>query len=107
MGSKLEKGGLILVSGIWHVIVAIRLNKDKKLSIDCICDHANNIYSWEAKDIDLSLTLKEIAKLAYNQPNEKVSEAVRKRDIPYDVIVEVISGREDCRFDHWYEDEEV
>lgn len=99
---KLEKGGIILVDGIWYVIVGIYL-KGGEIDIDCLCDHANNIHSWRVNDIEYVASLKEIYDLSYSRGNDNFFNHVAARSIPFEVIASVLSGHEDHRFGHWHE----
>ena len=98
---KLTKGMLVEVEGIWYVVVEIRWNICKEVILCCICDNANNIYSWDIDKIDGYLTLEEIGNLGYGEPERGV---LCDREIPYKVITEVLAGRHDGRFDHWFSD---
>lgn len=98
----LEKGGLIFVTGGWFIIVNIRLIKGE-IIFDCICDNANNIYSHQAKEVDYAANLKEINQYSFTSgASDKFNEICQERKIPYEVIVEVLAGGHDDRFDHWY-----
>jgi len=98
---KLEKGMLVSLDGIWYVVVLVRYDSVRGETIlYCICDNANNTYSWSVNKIDSYLTLKEIGNLGYGEPERGV---LCDREIPYDVITEVLAGRHDNRFDHWFE----
>lgn len=78
---KLVKGALIAVDGWYYVLVYPYASKDGSLSLFCICDNANNIYSWKVEHID--------------------EFPPADREIPYDVIAEVLLGEHDDRFEHW------
>jgi len=62
---SLEKGMLISTDICWYVVVCIGFNSDnKKEYIRCVCDNANNIYSFELEEIHSYLTLKEVAEIS-------------------------------------------
>ena len=87
------KGDIIAWDGIWYVIVEIAYNRRTgDLDLYCICDHANNIHSINADDIEVHVPLSKI----YDYVPVK-----NKREIPHDVIKEVLAGDHDGRFDHW------
>lgn len=101
---KLEKGMLIAVQGIWHVVTEIMFDKEtKKTWLNCICDNANNRYSWETTEIDFFLSCKDIADFGYVGWPEEIPEELRERKIPHDVVTEVLLGRENDRFSDYYE----
>lgn len=79
---KLDKGSYFSIEGIYYVLVYPYI-KDGTISLCCICDNANNSYIWNPEDID-----KEI-------PN---------RPLPLGVIIEVLRGQHDDRFDHLIEE---
>ena len=97
---KLEKGMLVSEGGWWFVVVNIRYTpKVNTLILECICDNANNVYGWAANEVKDYLNLKEIANLSYNWPERyEWNHEMRSREIPYEVITEVILGRHDDRF---------
>lgn len=97
---KIEKGGIASVAGIWYVIVNV-YEKGGVPSFDCLCDHANNIHHFLADEAQYIASLREVHDLEYGNPTERFDELVRKRKIPYRVIVEVLSGFADDRFSHW------
>ena len=99
---KLEKGMLITPGSIeWYVVFEVVFYKNKTY-LHCICDHANNIYSFEPNDIIAYLSIDEITNFNYDGfPNRKFSNDQYKRDIPYDVIHEAILGTQKNRFSHW------
>jgi hypothetical protein len=100
---KLEKGMIVAVDGIWYVVVLVRFcSERKKTYLYCICDNANNIYDFSVQDVDSYMTLKEIGKLGYGEPDRDI---LRNREIPYQVITEVLSGIHDDRFNHWFDKE--
>jgi hypothetical protein len=98
---KIDKGMLISSDTCWYVVVEFGVAKDGKLAMNCICDHANNIYQWNLPEIHSYMTLKEVGALGWRKPEREIHEHVRGREIPYDVIVEVLSGKHDDRFEHW------
>ena len=95
MRKVITKGSCVMSCGIWYVVVNVLED-----SVDCICDHANNIHNWTSANIEHVATLKEIGNLGWETPEDLI-EPISRREIPYDVIVEVLSGRHDDRFDHW------
>lgn len=86
---KLEKGMLITVDHIWYVAISFNYDIETRVGIVwCVCDNANNIYTWDLGRVTHYMTLKDVAE-------EKRSPI--DREIPHDVIVEVLSGRHDGR----------
>lgn len=97
---KLEKGMLVSNGLWWFVVIEVYCRKDtNKTYIGCVCDNANNIYSFEPQEIEYYLPLKAIARWGYGKPNN-IPENLRDREIPFDVISEVLAGGEDDRFEH-------
>jgi len=90
---RLEKGSIIEVHGMWYVVVKDDFSRD----MYCICDHANNAFYWDKDDIISYLTLKEIGNLSWEKPERPY---LLNREIPYEIIVEVLSGRHDDRFNY-------
>lgn len=101
----LQKGMLLGVSGWWFVLVEA-VYYDGMLRLHCICDNANNIYSHAPDEVDTFLTLTEVGNVNWGWPDEldlyegKYTQ-YRRREIPYDVVAEVLTGRHDDRFTHW------
>lgn len=86
---RLEKGCYFAVDGCYYVLVYPYYSfKTKALKLFCICDNANNIYSWDLDDI-------------------RPPAVLRDRKVPFDVIVEVLRGQHDHRFDHWVRAEDL
>ena len=97
----LEKGMLISKDGWWYVVVKIRYDqKYKQIWVYCICDNANNVYSIEPNSIKNYLTLKEIGNLGFDEsPLNRLPKDLKERNIPYDVILEVLTGVHDHRIE--------
>lgn len=103
---KLEKGMIVSIDDLcWYVVVEVHYSANDKLTyLSCICDHANNIHRLSASDIDTYMTLEEIGNYAwsgYEIETREIPEYLRERDIPFQVITEVLAGRHDARFNHW------
>lgn len=99
---KIEKGMIISADTCWYVVVEQLFRKyNGKTYIHCICDNANNIYSFEPSEVHSYMTLKEVGNLGFSRPDREMPEHLKNREIPYDVIVEVLSGKHDNRFSHW------
>lgn len=89
----------------WWYIVVEQVGND----LHCICDNANNIYSFTIDDIVHYYTPYQAMKranwgnayLETEEENDILNELVDKRDIPVDVIAEVLAGCHNDRFDHW------
>lgn len=91
--NKIEKGSIIFVSGIWYVVLD---NTEKYIS--CICDHANNIHGWEIDHVTYIATPYEAMRAKnWDQGEEELLELNCEREIPSDVIAEVLSGCHDDR----------
>lgn len=94
---QFPKGSIVSPDFVWYVVV-----KQVGDRLYCICDNANNIYGWEVKDIRNYLTLEEVGRMDWEgHPREIEDDYLARRPIPYSVIVEVLSGRHDNRFNHW------
>ena len=113
LSGKVEfKKGMVIGHDWFYVVV--RLSKCKKW-VYCICDNANNIYSHEIKDIENQTDPHEWIifdpfKAEYgfgNSFNELFKDLderyshLQERGLPFEVMLEVILGFEDNRFDHW------
>ena len=97
---RIEKGMLVSTDYIWYVVVEI-INYNGKGMVRCICDNANNIYTWDFDQITHHLSLKEIGSHGwanFNETKERLSKDLRERPIPFEVIVEVLSGKHDDRW---------
>jgi hypothetical protein len=77
---RLIKGTHFPVDGIYYVLV-YAVADDTGVSLFCICDHANNIFSWSMDNVDKKIPV--------------------DHETPYEVICEVLRGEHDHRFDHW------
>jgi hypothetical protein len=108
---RIEKGTVL--GDDWYYVVVSTHIQDNKLYLYCLCDNANNIYSFSMDEILndnwLILSVRQamhIYSYGVSGLTEEDEERYHKmnRKIPADVIAEVLSGQEDDRFDHWYED---
>lgn len=88
-----EKGSLVYTIGWFFVVV-----KETRKGFNCICDNANNIYYWE---YDQSVVIP-LSFLKQRQDVKLLCENL-KREIPWDVIQEVLDGEHNGRFNHWHE----
>jgi hypothetical protein len=94
----ITKGSVLFVRGWWYVFVK-RIND----YYCCICDNANNIYSFPEDQIEFSATAHDAIK-AQNWgfcDDDSLMDHIRERTVPIDVIAEVLAGCHDNRFDHW------
>lgn len=99
---KLEKGMIVSADTCWYVVVEVVFDAmSKKTLLHCICDNANNTYTWTPESIHSYMSLEEIRNLGYVRPEREFPSYLKERTIPYDVITEVLLGREDNRFDHY------
>lgn len=102
----LEKGMLLGHDAWWYVLVKA-VFENGKTHLYCICDNANNIYSFTPDVVDTFLTPNEVGNANWSWPedfNDEEDDKVatyRARSIPYDVVAEVLIGRHDDRFNHW------
>lgn len=92
MSKALTKGSVLLVAGILYVLVEVRA-KGTEVYLYCICDHANNIFSWELREVDLIISAKDLSTTTFIE-----------RPCPWDVVCEVLLGEHDNRFRHWDEE---
>lgn len=96
--NKYEKGSCVFIDGWWFVVVY-----DDGHHIRCICDNANNSYTWNHNDVIFSLNTKESVLLGsggvYNGylPKQQIPD----RKIPVDVIAEVLVGLHDHRWENF------
>lgn len=103
---KLEKGMLISVDSWWYIVVDIAFDIENRcVEFYCICDNANNIYHWTSDEIHSHISLNELSDSKWMRMERKISPWLKDRDIPHDVIIEVLAGEHDDRFDHWIKDE--
>lgn len=109
---RIEKGSVI-GQDMFYVIVSTHLH-DGKFYLYCLCDNANNIYSFTIDEVlgDDWLVLSprkamQIYSFGVSGLTKKDEELWHKikREIPADVIAEILSGQEDDRFNHWYGDD--
>jgi hypothetical protein len=109
---RIEKGSVI--GNDWYYVVVSTHAYDGKMYLYCLCDNANNIYSFTmdevlGEDWLILSPLKAMHIYSYSSLDltKKDEELFHKinREIPATVIAEVLSGQEDKRFDHWYGDE--
>lgn len=78
----------------WCVLVHIIL-RDGKIYACCICDYANNIEVFEIEEATIIVPIENFdCFLKTNLP-----EYLKTRKIPYKVVVEVLSGEHDNRFE--------
>jgi len=107
---RIEKGS-VLGDDWFFVVVSTHLH-DGELYVYCLCDNANNIYSFTLTEIIRDNWLVLSPKKAMHIYSYGLSELTEEdenlflkidRKIPADVIAEVLSGQEDDRFNHWYE----
>lgn len=103
----LEKGMLVSPGDWWFVVVSV-VYTNGKVSLCCLCDNANNRYSFLPEEIKNYLSIKEISRLGRGWPEREIksrSQSLADRSVPYDVITEVLTGGEDDRFSDWEIDE--
>lgn len=94
---NISKGTIIFVASCWYVVVEVHEGK-----LFCICDNANNIYSWNLADCDCIASAKEAISAAnWGNGDDKLISALNERECPFEVIAEVLVGLHDDRFDHW------
>lgn len=95
---KIEKGMIVSVDDVWYVVVMAVYDKEHKTTyLYCICDHANNIHVWPVNNVHSYMSLKEIGNLDWEDVG-RVMYDLQDREIPYQVITEVLAGRHDDRF---------
>lgn len=92
----LEKGSIVSDDYWWYVVV-----EQSGAGFNCICDNANNVYYITTESIHSYMTLKEIGLVGWDRIPDRIPDGLRERGIPYEVIVEVLSGVHDDRFGHW------
>lgn len=100
MINKLEKGSCIFYQDLWYVLVEA-ITDGTQVWLHCICDNANNIYSWVPDKDMIFLTPKESLQLSnYRWLPDRYDDAehLHQREIPVEVIAEVLSGLHDDRF---------
>jgi len=103
---RIEKGGVLLTN--WYYVIVSIVYTEGDIWLNCICDNANNIYSFSLSEIKkekfVILTGAQALYLAnwssYQDLEEKDIELIqsRNRPIPVDVITEVLVGIHDDRF---------
>lgn len=94
--TKISKGMLVGDQGWWFVVVNAVWD-ESKLWLQCICDNANNVYSFEPHEVDVMVSLEALGNNGWEMV--QVPEAYRDREFPYGVVTEVLSGRHDDRWD--------
>lgn len=98
---KIQKGMLISNDNCWYVVVEAVIAKSGKAHFHCICDHANNIHSIEFEEVHTHLNLEEVTNLGWDDSRHELPNELKNRDIPYQVMLEVLNGEHDERFKHW------
>jgi len=100
------KKGTVIGWDWWFVVIEVTVSGH----VHCICDNANNIYSFESKEI---LDDEDPHEWLLIQPEEfdEISSLfvdldnkyhhLLERDLPFHVVVEALSGEHDERFKHW------
>jgi hypothetical protein len=100
------KKGTIIGWDWWYVVIEIALSGQ----VHCICDNANNIYSFSFKEILETKDPREWILLQPEEFNKKHRLLIHldneyysliNRELPYDVIIEALHGKHDDRFLHW------
>lgn len=101
---KIKKGTII--GRNWFFIV---INATPS-GVECLCDNANNIYSFTW---DHLITSKEPNEWVIINLEDQVNhdflwglddkyDHLKERSIPFEVAAEVMSGLQDSRCDHWH-----
>lgn len=111
---RIEKGSVIGEVGEFFYVVVSTHVYDGEMWVYCLCDNANNIYSFTMGEIlkgewlilspKKAMHIYSYSSLDLTKEDEELYHKI-KRDIPATVIAEVLSGQEDNRFDHWYGDD--
>lgn len=103
--TKLSRGCIAMVDGIWYIVVDVVVESDGKISVDCICDHANNRFTWEAETLDVVASPEQVLayKNQYGWTPEYLELAFKYRDIPYGIMWEVQNGDKDGFYDDEFE----
>lgn len=107
----LQKGSVLTLEGWFYVVIRVAfLPTIKQFKIQCICDNANNRYSFSIDElISQPNFILMSAKTAvhyseWGAPAEMSNEQLSflknlEREIPLNVIAEALSGIHDHRFD--------
>jgi hypothetical protein len=100
----LERGSIVMVWGIWHVVIEVVLEEDGRVLLNCVCDHANNRFTFGVNEVDVLIDKRGLLAINYGNLRDDLQKAVNERPIPYDVICEVLCGSQDDHFeDYWPE----
>lgn len=104
---RIEKGTVIGTD--WYFVVVEAVVQGDQLYLHCICDNANNVYSFEIRDLlddDECLILSPLkaieiegwgAEYTLSDGDREIYTRIG-RSIPVDVIAEVLAGKHDDRF---------
>lgn len=92
----MQKGEMLWVDGCWYIVV-----EKSGEHYHCICDHANNIYSWKFEDAQHYATKEDINDSTYGQYREGMSEVFHHRSVPWEELYLTLAGKYDHRFKHW------
>lgn len=97
---EVGKGTIVLCCGIWYVVVKVKKSLLGKIEgFSCICDHANNIHYNSLEQCEYIATAYEAMRAyGWEQGEEELLELKGERNIPIDVIAEVLAG---CHDDRW------
>jgi hypothetical protein len=99
---EIQKGMIISPGDWWFVVVEAYYDlKEKELYLCCICDNANNREIYAASQVMHYMTKNELGLyLADYTPNRHgLRNFIKERKVPHDVIMEVLLGNHDNRFD--------
>lgn len=96
------KKGTVIGWDWFFVIVQVRASG----WLDCICDNANNVYSFNIKEIAAETIPNEWVIIQPEEADQipyfgKEYEDLMARGLPFRVIAEVLSGEHDCRFNNY------
>lgn len=100
MKTPIEKG-MLVSPGDWWFVVVRAVYDSGKLHLYCICDNANNRYSFSMDEITHCVTLRDVGHWEYLYERPELPPHLVERGFPHDVIVEVLSGKHDDRFSDW------
>lgn len=108
---KIQKGSVI--GWDWFYVVVECVIVDKRLWVNCICDNANNVYSfsidkilntvephgWIVLSPEKAVEVASWDDLMSLEENDQAVLLKIGREIPLDIMAEVLSGKHDDRFE--------
>lgn len=95
---RLHKGACVSVDGWWYVVVHVIVH-ERRTMVQCICDNANNIYTWDVRELTYVLSGERLRQALFGYLPDDIPDDLRTRGVPRDVIAETMIGMHDDRWE--------